>query len=224
MGLRLKGTTFAEREKMHRAQPSWCLREGLVKLWMSGKPKKSRILDVGAGSGETERQLTELGFRNIRVIDLENYLDKKYIGFMPEFFQLDVSKEAIPFDDESFDVVFLLQMLEHLENPWHCIREVSRVTKKGADVFLAIPFSTSLINRIIYLFTGNVESYSQANNHLALFSDALLKKMFDDRFVEVERYTSEGFIRLPFGKKIRFRRGALQKLFARKIAFHLQKC
>jgi len=222
--LALKGTTFAERRKMHMAQPSWCLRDGLLETWMRDKSKHSRILDIGAGSGETERRLVQAGFENIIAIDLESYLDTDFIGIAPELHLLDVSKEIIPLEDASVDVVFLLQMLEHLENPWHCIREAVRVTKKGGDVFFAIPFSTSFVNRVKYLLTGDVESYSAKNNHVALFSEGLVTKLLGDQLMEVDRYYSEGFIRLPFHKKIRFRRGLLKRMFSRKIAFHLKKC
>lgn len=209
---------------MYKHQPSWCLRDGLVERWLADMPRDIRILDIGAGSGELERRMVNLGFRNIVAVDLDDYLDAGSIGLSPELTIADVSRDVLPIADRSIDAVFLLQMIEHLENPWHCVREVLRVTKPGGDIFVAVPHATSFVNRLKFLRSGNVDSYAVSNNHVAFFTDALFRKLWGGDSVRVvSTHYSEGFIRF-FGRKIRFpKTPLLDGLFSRKIAYHFKK-
>lgn len=47
--------------------------------------------------------------------------------------------QFLPFRDEIFDRVLLYYVLEHLDSPSRCLREVKRVAKKGAYVKILIP-------------------------------------------------------------------------------------
>jgi SAM-dependent methyltransferase len=42
-------------------------------------------------------------------------------------------------DDESFDFVIASHVVEHLEDPVRCLQNLTRVTKRGGCVFLALP-------------------------------------------------------------------------------------
>lgn len=90
------------------------------------------VLDLGAGAGIVEQTRFPNEFARICGVDpdprvLENpYLNDAKIGF----------GEAIAYDDESFDMVFCNNVLEHLENPEEVFTEVARVLKPGG-CFLA---------------------------------------------------------------------------------------
>lgn len=47
--------------------------------------------------------------------------------------------QFLPFRDEIFDRVLLYYVLEHLDSPSRCLKEVKRVAKKGAYVKILIP-------------------------------------------------------------------------------------
>jgi len=92
----------------------------------------SRVLDLGAGAGI----VSQMNFRGraARVcgVDLDPrvmqnpFLDEAKVG----------TGESLPYDDETFDVVFADNVLEHLEQPELVFREACRVLKPGG-VFLA---------------------------------------------------------------------------------------
>jgi SAM-dependent methyltransferase len=90
-----------------------------------------QILDLGAGAGNELMNFRGLVKHdcgvdpNGRVLD-NPYLDEARVGF----------GEKIPYDDESFDLVFSSNVLEHLEKPEEVFKEVSRVLKPGG-IFLA---------------------------------------------------------------------------------------
>jgi ubiquinone/menaquinone biosynthesis C-methylase UbiE len=91
----------------------------------------SQVLDIGAGAGI----VSEMNFKDVakrvagvdpdeRVVD-NPYLHDAHIG----------TGEKLPFDDETFDVAFADNVMEHLENPQKVFREINRVLKPGG-VFL----------------------------------------------------------------------------------------
>lgn len=94
--------------------------------------KDSLVLDLGAGSGFLE----QMNFRGAawRICGLDPsasvlgnpHLDEAKVG----------SGESIPWPDETFDVVFACNVLEHLSNPEAVFSEIFRVLKPGG-VFLA---------------------------------------------------------------------------------------
>lgn len=86
---------------------------------------KSVVLDLGAGIA------SHLNFRNLASkvcgVDLDlrvlknQLLDEGRVGRL----------EELPYDDETFDVVFSNNVLEHLKEPQDVFNEVHRVLKKG---------------------------------------------------------------------------------------------
>lgn len=95
----------------------------------------SRVLDLGAGAGIVEQTRFRGQVAHICGVDpdprvKENpYLDEAHVGV----------GEAIPCDDESFDLVFANNVLEHLENPDTVFREVARVLKPGGCFLTKTP-------------------------------------------------------------------------------------
>ncbi len=45
-----------------------------------------------------------------------------------------------PFDDNSFDCIFAVEVMEHLENPFLFKEEVNRMLMKGGSMVLTVPF------------------------------------------------------------------------------------
>ena len=50
------------------------------------------------------------------------------------------SADNIPVEDESFDIVMLAEVLEHLENPMDVLKECKRVLKKDGKLIITMPF------------------------------------------------------------------------------------
>ena len=63
----------------------------------------------------------------------------------------DVLKDSLPFEDNSFDVILFLDVIEHLSAPKKCLQEIKRVLRKGGYLVITTPNLATLKNRICAL-------------------------------------------------------------------------
>ena len=99
--------------------------------------KNGRILDAGCGSGDAVLTLNNMGL-NLQACDIsslaENVIDNFRIG----------SVSDLPYDSNSFDLVYSLSVLHHLENIEEGIREINRVLKSGGYFIFTLHTRNSL--------------------------------------------------------------------------------
>jgi 2-polyprenyl-3-methyl-5-hydroxy-6-metoxy-1,4-benzoquinol methylase len=105
------------------------------------------VLDAGCGwGGKAVSYAERFGPRSMSGFDLEGVFDPAVAA---EFarqhgvgdkcsFTVGVAEE-IPFGDESFDVVIVDDVLEHVRDPEAVIRECRRVLREGGSVFVKFP-------------------------------------------------------------------------------------
>lgn len=125
---------FNEVEKFHWW---WAGRQELVKdLLLSEKPKK--ILDIGCGTGETITYLKTV-FKKASFVGIDN--SKEALKFTKSRGHNVKKGDALklPFKDESFDAVLLLDVIEHIKNDAGVIKEAKRVLKPGGVIVLTAP-------------------------------------------------------------------------------------
>src|SRR5215475_14023774 len=79
---------------------------------------RGTVLDVGAGDGTLTARLKREGFA-VQAADLVTD------GFRPSDIEITVAdfNDGLPFEDGRFEVVVATEIIEHLENPWHFVRE-----------------------------------------------------------------------------------------------------
>jgi SAM-dependent methyltransferase len=109
-----------------------------------------KLLDIGCSDLKnlvTLSNLFETGFG----IDIVKYpqweREHKYCLFEHN---LDTGK--LPFEDNTFDVVTMLMVLEHVFDPFFVISEIDRVTKKGAYLVINVPNIAYFKHRFALLF------------------------------------------------------------------------
>ena len=96
---------------------------------IQSKNKNKRVIFVGAG-GEAEdflRNNTNLSFTTI---DIDSARDPDLV--------MDVSN--MKFNDSSYDLIIMLEVLEHTINPKKAINECYRVLKNKGELILSTPF------------------------------------------------------------------------------------
>lgn len=104
-------------------------------------------LDIGCTGGDLVYTLRELGVVTYGV-DINAYaLHHSIDAVRGHLLQINVDSDGLPFDDDSFDLVTTLDVIEHLHRPYWMISEMRRVLKNGGVVFMTTicpPFDTRL--------------------------------------------------------------------------------
>lgn len=118
----------------------------------------ARVADVGAGRGHFSRILGER-LRTDRGLDAREHLFP--CDLIPDSFQyeaLDCSPTGpdgrLPFPDDHFDAVVSIEVVEHVEDQFAFLRELTRVTKPGGRVLVTTPNVLNLNSRLRSLFCG----------------------------------------------------------------------
>lgn len=44
-----------------------------------------------------------------------------------------------PYENSSFDIIVFTEVIEHLENPWHSMREIKRIAKPSGTAYVSFP-------------------------------------------------------------------------------------
>lgn len=213
--------------------------EGLAKKsWMApfldeifrkyGSVKLGTALDLGCGSGSTGILLSRY-FSKVFGVDLNSYISeeaKKVINFS----QADLNFDSLPYENNSFDVITGFQMIEHLENPFHVMREAHRVLRPGGLFIISFPNPFQWAFRLKFLFTGNIPPYSKNNNHLLFMTRDVFAKTYLANFDLLEtRYQRGdipmwGRINALFGRKSKHKKILPRsEAFARSFAHVLRK-
>jgi len=154
-------------------------------------PKEVKILDVGCNYGSLIYNLHKLGYKNVQGIDVNkktiNEGKKEYSGISKSINYYE--GKTIPFEDKSFDVVVMFDVIEHIPNVENFLKnEVYRVLKKGGVFIFQTP------NKIINIPWEilNQKSFTKWKNyHCSLQTKNKLKdKLNLARFKEIiiEKY------------------------------------
>jgi len=109
----------------------------LVKKFFENISGKN-ILEIACAEGSFLKLLEGLGNKAFGVDISESGIRKtREKGISSE--KIDIAQQAIPRPDDSFDIVVMLEAIEHIENPIHCIKEIKRVLKDNGILLISIP-------------------------------------------------------------------------------------
>lgn len=171
----------------------WVMQKGIARDYLVAHIEKdAKILDIGSGGGHFLLSCLDAGYKNLSGSDLHNYLQFDALKPLVDFKESDLNKEPLPFPDAYFDVVTSFHTFEHLENPFHFIRECARVLKPGGTFILAYPYAWSIQSRLLFLFTGNVIGYRLSNSHITFLTKSIWQKCFGRKFRKIKEYFYRG--------------------------------
>src|SRR3990167_8814686 len=101
------------------------------------------ILDIGTSTGTNLRMLRELGFRNIKGLDLHDaaiqWCAEKKLGHVHKG---DICN--MPFPSNVFELILATDIIEHVDNDTTALTEIERVMKRGGRAIITVPAFQSL--------------------------------------------------------------------------------
>ncbi len=151
----------------------------------------SNVLDVGCGGSKltgggelifmlknSNRDLGVYGcdinreaIQNVRNRNLENLI------------QGDLYK--LPFKGYTFDIVFCMDVIEHLFDPHMILSEISRVLKNNGFAYFHIPLELHLEHRLKILFGKNIHNPLAVGSHIRFFKPVEVRELLDGSGFEI---------------------------------------
>lgn len=147
---------------------------------------KQKVLDVGCSVGELGANIKERFGSYVYGIDIspqsveyaKKRLDKVLIADIENDFEL---------DERNFDVIILADILEHLYDPWNCIKEFKKYLKVGGYFIISVPNVANWHIRL-KLLLGNFD-YGEAgildDTHIRFFTFKSIKKLLNNAGLEI---------------------------------------
>ncbi|MEA3336348.1 MAG: class I SAM-dependent methyltransferase [Chloroflexota bacterium] len=152
-----------------------------------GPGQDKRILDVGCGAGNMAHHLAHYG----RVTGLD--LNPKPLKVAQER-GLEVrqgSADDLPFDDNSFDLITLLDTVEHVPNEHGVFSECYRVLKPGGKLLVTVP-------ALMWLWSQN----DVINAHQRRYTQSELNKKLEHHGFKVLRSSYNNFFLFPLAASL----------------------
>ncbi len=156
---------------------------GLLESHLAEK-RPARALDLGCGMGGFLPGLSEITTRVFPAdISLESLAYCEERGFRGATL---VDGYALPYADNSFDLVCMFDAIEHIPDDVAVMREVARILAPGGHVFVSVPAYQ-------FLFSNN-DAIAQ---HQRRYTRSMLHRVFDSAGLTVERNTHTNVLLFP---------------------------
>jgi SAM-dependent methyltransferase len=125
------------------------LHEGAMEVIQKHAKGKVAALDFGCGSGAFTKRLQNNGYTTTSVdLSLDTFALKS------ESYEIDLNTDfAQRFSGRNFDVIVALEVIEHLENPLHFLRQLKSLANK--DTLILVSFPNLYLYSSIYTFYKN---------------------------------------------------------------------
>lgn len=129
------------------------------------KPDASKLLDIACGAGYFLQSLGKKFSANCSLsgIDFSSKALELAKEECPEASLYQGPAEELPFERGSFDAVTCLGSLEHFLNPTGALKEMKRVSKPGARIFILVPNIFWYKDILAVLFTGSRKTRNQSH-------------------------------------------------------------
>lgn len=143
--------------------------------------QRGKVLDIGAGTGKILQELKQKGWQVEGLESAEKAIQFcKKRGIETKF--IDIQNQNFPFANESFDLVIILDVLEHLDDEKKVISEIERVLKPAGVVIVTAPAYPKLYSY-----------WDKMVRHKRRYSQESLKRLFGRETFHLE-YLSYFFL------------------------------
>ncbi|PIR05760.1 hypothetical protein COV56_01080 [Candidatus Kuenenbacteria bacterium CG11_big_fil_rev_8_21_14_0_20_37_9] len=144
--------------------------------------KDGKVLDLGCGDGLFIESLRDKGIKGVGADFSRTAIEKcKKKGL--EVYLLDVGQKNIPIENNSFDYVVMLDVLEHLLCPEELLLEAKRISKKY--LIISVPNFSSLPARVQMAMGRVPENNKKNKGHAFWFNYSVLKALLKDHDLNI---------------------------------------
>lgn len=163
-------------------------------------PVSGKVLDIGCHSGLfTQRVIKKTSSHEIYGIDLSPKAIEGVKQRIP-FGNFKVADaQDLPFADNSFDAIFCLEVIEHVDDPEKVILGIKRVLKKRGYGVILVPTDNLLFKFIWFLWNLKYKVWS--HTHVQSFTNSKLEDLIEMNRLKI---THSKIFNLGMLKLVRF--------------------
>lgn len=107
---------------------------------------------------------------------------------------------TLPFEDNSFDLISMLAVMEHLDQPLSILRECARVLRPGGGILLTVPSWQAKPVLEFLAFRLGIVSPEEIRDHKRYFNRADLYRLFDQ--VDSLEISKHQYFQLGFNNQL----------------------
>ena len=153
-----------------------------AELGSAARRQSRRVLDIGSGAGNMAHHLAHYG----QVVGLDTNVRPLSVAGQRGLEVVQGAGDGLPFADNSFDLVALLDTIEHIPDEFGVLQEVCRVLKPGGKVILTVP-------AFMWLWSYNDE----INAHQRRYTAPELRQKLEISGLTVKRLSYNNFFLFP---------------------------
>lgn len=173
--------------------------------------KNARILDIGAGHGGFCKRLQNSGYSDLHAIEGYSSFDLEGV----QLFRNDLDKDwNLSLEKKSVDVAIAIEIIEHIEGPYHFLREIRKYLKNDGFLLVSTPNTVQFMDRIKFLKSGKLGLMKHEDHRMPIFPETMermceevgfkIKKIsYDVDFLRIPSSTLKGKLGKPFMRFIR---------------------
>jgi SAM-dependent methyltransferase len=140
----------------------------------------SRVLEFGAGSGAMSLRLADAGY----AVTASDLFPESFKPDHIPFVTADLNGLFAAQWPEGFDAVMALEIVEHLENPRHVLRQIRELLPPGGRLVLSTPNIANPVSQALFLRRGEFQWFRDVDyreqGHITPQSPWMLEKALQE--------------------------------------------
>lgn len=157
------------------------MHEAVIDPFLAHVRPPARVVDLGAGAGAWADRLVKVGFE---VVGVDRARDR-FGCANAKFVAADLNDDFAKALTGPFDAVTAIEVIEHLENPRHLLRQGKQLLKPGGLMFVTTPNIECVPARIRYLMTGDLRMFGRDPilndpTHITPIHTQMFERMIED--------------------------------------------
>ena len=161
--------------------------ERLLKCAASYVQDGMRVADLGCGTGKVTEHILKLN-KNVEVVAVDGSREMVEVA-SEKFYEFDnvhcINSDLEQFcDDEAFDIIFLAQVIHHLDNPRNAMGHITKLLKPNGIIILMVIGEEHMCSVVPYNESNDVLGRFDKRKLLDLFTldSQSYCRIFDDHF------------------------------------------
>ena len=150
----------------------------------------SRVADIGCGQGAFALRMADAGM-DVVGIDVVPASEQQADGFAyheVDLFDPQARARFLDGRDEAFDAVVLIEVIEHVHDPWETLAFARELLRPGGVLLLSTPNITSFYSRFRFLTGGRFHQFEPADleyGHINPMTAMMVQTVLDDTGFEL---------------------------------------